>query len=161
MFYFCKRLVLTVSWLSPYFNAPIFASSNNVHPTIQSYAIAILQTGSFLGRALSGILADRYGVWHMYTASGLISAISLFAFWTGNPMPDAVVVIGLLGYGFGSGAWISLVAASCASISPVREFGMRLGMLWSLSAIGILAGPVICGGEFLVCVVRKGGKADE
>lgn len=63
-------------------------------------------------------------------------------------MPDAVVIIGLLGYGFGSGGWITLVAASCGAISPVREYGMRLGMLWSLSSLGIIAGPVICGGEF-------------
>ena len=67
----------------------------------------------------------------MYASFGFLSAISLFAFWTGNPLHDAVIIIGLLAYGFGSGGWITLVAASCASISPVREFGMRLGMLWS------------------------------
>lgn len=109
--------------------------------------MAILQVGSFLGRALSGVLADKFGVWNMYTLSGLTSAISLFAFWIASPLPDAVIVLGLIIYGFGSGAWITLVAASCGAISPVREFGMRLGMLWSLSSIGILAGPVICGGE--------------
>lgn len=138
---------LTFSWLSPYFNAPIYATSNGASETIASYAVAILQVGSFLGRALSGVLADRFGVWNMYTLSGLTSAISLFAFWIASPLPDAVIVLGLIIYGFGSGAWITLVAASCGAISPVREFGMRLGMLWSLSSIGILAGPVICGGE--------------
>ncbi len=41
----------------------------------------------------------------------------------------AAVVVGMVAYGFGSGAWISLVAASTGAISPTRDFGMRLGML--------------------------------
>jgi hypothetical protein len=144
-----SRIMLIYSWLSPYFNAPVFANSNHVSSPVSAYSIAILQAGSFLGRALSGILADRFGVWNMYTTFSLISIISLFAFWTGNPLPDGVVIVGLLGYGYGSGGWITLVAASCGAISPVREYGMRLGMLWSLSSLGIIAGPVICGGELV------------
>jgi MCP family monocarboxylic acid transporter-like MFS transporter 10 len=81
---------------------------------------------------------------------GLLSGVSIFAFWCPQPIPGAVGVIGLISYGFVSGAWVTLVAASCGAISPVREFGMRLGMLWSLSALGALAGPVICGGELHV-----------
>lgn len=92
----------------------------------------------------------------MYTSSGIISVVSLFAFWTASPLPAPVVIIGLFGYGFGSGAWITLVAASCGAISPVREFGMRLGMLWTLSSFGMLAGPVICGGECLLVLHNIG-----
>lgn len=136
---------IMTNWLSPYFNAPVYATSNNTSSAIASYSIAILQAGSFLGRALGGVMADQFGVWNMFTSFGLVAAISLFAFWTARPMPDAVVIIGLLGYGIGSGGWVTLVAASCGAISPVREFGMRLGMLWSLSSLGIIAGPVICG----------------
>lgn len=43
------------------------------------------------------------------------------------------------------GVVIALVAACCAQISPVREFGLRLGMLWSTAAIPLLAGPQITG----------------
>ncbi len=138
-----------LSWLSPYFNAPILSSSNNLSPKISDYSIAILQAGSFVGRVLSGILADAFGVWNMFVTMGMICAISLFAFWTAAPIPPAAVVVGMVAYGFSSGGWISLVAASTGAISPTREFGLRLGMLWSLSSIGILAGPVICGGESL------------
>ena len=87
----------------------------------------------------------------MFVSSGLVSAISLFAFWTASPLPAPAVVVGLVAYGFGSGAWISLVAATCGAISPTREYGMRLGMLWSLGAVGILAGPVVCGGACGLC----------
>lgn len=113
--------------------------------------MAFVQAGSFLGRGLSGILADRYGVWNVFVTSGLGLTVTLLAFWTGVPLPDAVVVIGIITYGFASGAWIALVAASCAAISPTREFGMRLGMLWSCTAVLQTFGPVICGGESTFC----------
>lgn len=44
-----------------------------------------------------------------------------------------------------SGAVIALVAACCAQISPVREFGLRLGMMWTIASLPLLAGPQICG----------------
>lgn len=86
-------------------------------------------------------------MWNIFVINGLGLTVTLLAFWTGVPLPDAVVVIGIISYGFASGAWITLVAASCATISPTREFGMRLGMLWSCTAILQSFGPVICGGE--------------
>ena len=41
---------------------------------------------------------------------------------------------------------MTLCAATVASISPVRELGMRLGCLWTLAAIGFVCGPIIAGG---------------
>jgi len=132
---------------SPYFNVPLYTTSNNSSPTITYYSVAFVQAGSFIGRGASGFLADAFGVWNVFIASGLSLTITLLAFWTGVPLPDAVVVIGIFTYGIASGAWIALVAASCATISPTREFGMRLGMLWSCTALLQTFGPVICGGK--------------
>lgn len=142
--------ILTTSLLSPYFNVPLYTASNNTSPTITYYSIAIVQAGSFLGRAMSGFLADAFGVWHVFSISGFSLTITLLAFWTGVPLPGAVVVIGILTYGFASGAWLALVAASCATIGPTREFGMRLGMLWSCTAVLQTFGPVIAGGESIL-----------
>jgi MFS family permease len=125
----------------------LYTTSNQTSSTITYYSVAFIQAGSFLGRALSGILADKFGVWNVFVINGFGLTVTLLAFWTGVPLPDAVVVIGIITYGFASGAWITLVAASCATISPTREFGMRLGMLWSCTAILQSFGPVISGGQ--------------
>jgi len=109
--------------------------------------VALLQTGSFFGRVASGLLADRFGVWKTFVSMGVLSALFLYTLWTPTVLPGGVVVVGLVSYGFVSGAWITLIASSCAAISPVREVGMRIGMLWTLTAPASLAGPVICGGE--------------
>ncbi|KAK8869646.1 hypothetical protein IAR55_000214 [Kwoniella newhampshirensis] len=137
--------LVMLNFFSPYFNAPTLASSNNLSANLSSYSIAILQAGSFLGRASSGVLADAFGVWTVFITVTVGCSISIFAFWVASPIAPAAAVVGLVAYGFFSGAWITLVAASTGAISPTREFGMRLGMLWSLTAIPGLVGPVICG----------------
>ncbi|WWD01292.1 hypothetical protein V866_008235 [Kwoniella sp. B9012] len=145
--------LVMMNWLSPYFDAPTLISSNNITGPIADYSIAILQVGSFFGRATSGILADTFGIWTVFVSSILGSSISILAFWVASPIPAGAVVVGLVGYGFASGAWVTLVAASTGAISPTREFGMRLGMLWTVTSIPSLIGPVICG----VLISSSGG----
>jgi len=132
---------------SPYFDAPVLAASNHLPPTLASYSIAILQGGSFLGRATSGMLADRLGVWRVFTAMGLLTACVLFAFWTA-PVNVPVTVAGMFLYGYTSGAWITLMSAVTVAISAPHEAGMRVGMLWTVVSLPILAGPVVCGGKY-------------
>lgn len=100
-----------------------------------------------VGRAACGFLADRIGVYRVFTGSAVCCGITVLAFWTGWPLPTPVVVIGLFLYGLVSGPWITLVPTACAAISPVKELGMRVGIIWSLSGLTLLAGPVIGGRE--------------
>lgn len=134
------------SLFSPYFDAPVLAEANGVPAAVKTYAIAILQAGSTLGRAASGVMADAFGIWRVFLATGLATAVVLFAFWT-VPVGTAPTVLGMLLYGFTSGAWIMLLSAVTVSISKPEEVGMRVGMCWTVVSLPILAGPVICGGE--------------
>lgn len=95
----------------------------------------------------SGFLADRFGVWTTFVSMGVACSAVLYGLWTPTTLPGGAVVFGLVAYGVVSGAWISLIASSCAAISPMREVGMRIGMLFTLTGPPSLAGPVICGGE--------------
>ncbi|KAL7424204.1 hypothetical protein Q5752_001790 [Cryptotrichosporon argae] len=136
---------ITLNFFSPYFNAPTLAASNTSNARINAYAIAIMQAGSFAGRASAGVLADRFGIWRVSAASGFGMAIFLAAFWIGTPLGAAGTLLGLVTFGAASGGWLTLVAATVGAISPTREFGMRLGMLWTVVSLPILAGPVVCG----------------
>ncbi|KAK4686394.1 hypothetical protein P7C73_g3739, partial [Tremellales sp. Uapishka_1] len=142
------------SFFVPYFQALTLATANNLPTELAGYTLAILQAGSFVGRASSGILADKFGVWNIFIGSGFLSAIDMFAFWTSNKIGTAATIIGMFIYGVSSGAWLTLVAATCGSISPTREFGMRLGMLWSVTAFSDIIGPVVCG----IIINMQGGQ---
>lgn len=155
---------MTFSYFSPYFYANDFALSQGVPPHVATYATAILNAGSFPGRALSGPMAERYGVIEVFIGSGVAGGLTVLALWSSRAVGTAGSLIGLYLYGlfggkyfvsipwtmltcahFTSGAVIALVAACCAQISPVREFGLRLGMMWTIASLPLLAGPQLCG----------------
>lgn len=99
------------------------------------------------------MLADRLGVWNVSGTVAILSTVVLASFWTPSPhLPDGAVVFGLLAYGYTSGAWTALIPACCATVSPVKEQGMRMGMIWTACAAPALVGPVICGGQSSISV---------
>jgi MCP family monocarboxylic acid transporter-like MFS transporter 10 len=123
-------------------------------------------------------MAGRFGVIEVFIACGVAGGISVLALWSSRAVGTAGTIIGLYLYGlFGgllhgfllrhetpitdattdafvtSGAVIALVAACCAQISPVREFGLRLGMMWTVASLPLLAGPQLAG----LLVQKEGG----
>ncbi|TXT07673.1 uncharacterized protein COLE_04597 [Cutaneotrichosporon oleaginosum] len=135
-------------WLTnvftPYFNAPVLAATNRLSPEVTSYAVLILQSGSFVGRIIVGPLADRVGVWSVFGAMSFLSSLFILALWTGDVGPGAAIA-GLILFGMTSGGWMTMVTAATSAISPVTQIGMRIGMLWTFAAIPNLVGPVISG----------------
>ncbi|KAJ9122392.1 hypothetical protein QFC22_001814 [Naganishia vaughanmartiniae] len=134
-----------LNYFSPYFNANSFALSQGLPEHVATYATAILNAGSFTGRAFSGPMAGRFGVIEVFIACGVAGGISVLALWSSRAVGTAGTIIGLYLYGLFGGAVIALVAACCAQISPVREFGLRLGMMWTVASLPLLAGPQLCG----------------
>lgn len=128
-----------LNMFSPYFDAALLPVASPV---------AVLQAGSAVGRFSSGLLADRFGVWRTFLAASMCCAASLLAFWLpvalgAGAATQALSITGLVAYGLSSGAWVTLVSASCAAISR-RRTGARIGLLWSVVSLPILPGPVLC-----------------
>lgn len=127
-----------LNMFSPYFDAALLPVNSPV---------AVLQAGSAVGRFSSGLLADRFGVWRTFLCASMCCAASLLAFWLpvalGAGGVQALSVVGLVAYGLSSGAWVTLVSASCAAISR-RRTGARIGLLWTVVSLPILPGPVLC-----------------
>lgn len=130
------------------FDAPIIATANHASQPVYDYSIAIMGAGSFLGRTLSGVLADRFGVWNVFGTTSFATAIVLFGFYVACPINDAALCVGFVLYGWVSGAWLTLVSAVIAKISPVEEVGLRIGMAWTVCGPTMIVGPVIVGGKW-------------
>ncbi|KAJ9100554.1 hypothetical protein QFC21_003597 [Naganishia friedmannii] len=59
-----------------------FALSQGLPEHIATYATAILNAGSFTGRAFSGPMAGRFGVIEVFIACGVAGGISVLALWS-------------------------------------------------------------------------------
>lgn len=120
------------------------ATAAGMQPALGDYLIPILNAASLFGRILPGWLGDRVGTYNVQILMSVFSGILALALWipaTGNA---AMVVFAAL-YGFGSGAFVSLLPAMIARISDMKEIGTRTGVEMAIMSVAALVSNPIGG----------------
>lgn len=121
--------------------------SNNAVRTF--YLLAIMNATSTIGRLGSAYLCDHFGALNVHVVVTFIASLLVLVGWTlSNTVPAAIAFVVL--FGIFSGAVIGLPPASVAYVlGPYPEaqakLGQWTGMMYSLSAVAALTGPVIAG----------------
>ncbi|KAJ5217397.1 MFS transporter asaE [Penicillium chermesinum] len=111
---------------------------------LSQYLIPMLNAASIFGRTLPGYFADRFGRYNVMIFFAFFSGILVLALWLPSRGNAPAIVFSVL-YGFGSGAFVSLVPALVAQISDLREVGMRNGTLFCIISFAALTGTPIGG----------------
>lgn len=62
-----------------------------------------LQAGSFIGRGISGPLAERFGAIETFIFNGIASGVTLLALWSSPAVGTVGTIFGLVLYGIFSG----------------------------------------------------------
>jgi len=119
------------------------APSQGVSSNLVPYMVAIANTGSALGRLMTGMLGDRYGILNIMVPSNILAGLFtiIWPFVHGNGPVITVTVL----YGVFSGAFVGLIAGPIMAMGPVGDVGRRTGMYFTVMALGALAGPPISG----------------
>lgn len=118
--------------------------SNNAVRTF--YLLSIMNATSTIGRVASAYLCDKFGALNVHVVVTFIASVLVLVGWTlSNTVPAAIAFVVL--FGIFSGAVIGLPPASVAYIlgPDQANLGQWTGMMYSLSAVPALAGPVIAG----------------
>jgi MFS family permease len=143
--------LLTLALFSFYFGMfPIFsfittvAHGRGMSVSLSQYLVSILNAGSVFGRTLPGILGDKYGRFNVMTVSCFLTSILVLALWIPAKSNAGQIVFAPL-FGFASGAAISLTPALVAQISPIKEIGVRTGIIFAAGSVGALTGSPIGG----------------
>ncbi|AEO60318.1 hypothetical protein MYCTH_2022670, partial [Thermothelomyces thermophilus ATCC 42464] len=132
------------TWVPFYYVNSYAIQAAGVDPDLASYLTSILNGTSTLGRLVPNYFADRTGPFNIMLPASACSALLAFS-WIGIRSPAGLVVFCAL-YGFTSGSFVSLPAPAIASLTPsLSVLGARIGMSFSLTAIGILVGNPIGG----------------
>jgi MFS family permease len=120
------------------------AVANGMDPHLVQYLVAIFGAGSLFGRLLSGVFGDIFGMYNVFILVCYIASALILALWlpAGN---DAARIAFAVLYGFFSGAYVSQLPALVAIISPVRDMGVRTGLIFLCSAIPALTSNPIAG----------------
>lgn len=99
---------------------------------------------SLFGRILPGWLGDKFGRFNVTIFMSFLAGILTVALWLPAKGNAPIIVYAIL-YGFSSGAFISLVPAVIAQISPIQEIGVRSGSFFAWISMAALTGNPIAG----------------
>ncbi|GAA6048322.1 hypothetical protein JCM3770_000948 [Rhodotorula araucariae] len=130
---------------TPYFYIQDYALAHGVSPNLALYALSILNASSILGRIIPNMLADTYGPIFILTPQCFISGVLIFLFLPMCKSTAGLVVFTIL-FGFSSGAYVSMMPATVASLTKdMRQVGHRTATLFLIVSIAALTGTPITG----------------
>ncbi|KAI9835599.1 MAG: hypothetical protein M1819_002050 [Sarea resinae] len=115
------------------------------------YMLSVLNASSIFGRIVPNFLADTMGPLNMMIPCSLIAGILAYCWIAVKSLPS-LAVFSIL-YGFFSGSLVSLSASTLISLTPhLGIVGTRMGMCFSLAALGLLIGTPAAG-----AILRESG----
>ncbi|OCH92770.1 MFS general substrate transporter [Obba rivulosa] len=129
---------------TPYFYMELYAESQGVSPNISTYLLPIINAWGVPSRVLPGMLADKIGALNVLVPCTLICGIFVLGLWLTAHTTASIIAFSSI-YGLCIGAFVSLIPAHVANISPMEKFGARLGSIYLLVAVSTLVGTPTAG----------------
>ncbi|CAO3647405.1 unnamed protein product [Mucor hiemalis] len=125
----------------PYFFVPSYASYLGLSPSQGSALVAVSSACNFVGRVITGFLADRVGKININLVFTIITALSCLLIWTfafdyGSLMGFSVV------FGLTSGSYFALISPITASLLGMERFPSGLSIILFSNVISVF-GPNI------------------
>lgn len=122
-----------------------YAADHGLDPG-ESYVLpALLNAGSVVGRAVPGLLADRWGRFNMIILTVALCAVSILALWLPAGGSKAVLVVFTIVLGFASGGNVSLLPVCVGQLCDSRDYGRFLSSSMLVASFGTLTGIPIGG----------------
>ncbi|EMD37082.1 hypothetical protein CERSUDRAFT_51719 [Gelatoporia subvermispora B] len=129
---------------TPYFYIEVYANTEGVSQNVSNYLLPIINAWGLPSRIIPGLLADKFGALNVLVPCTIICGIIVLALWLTAHSAASIIVFASI-YGFCIGAFVSLVPAHVANISPMDKFGARLGSIYLLVAVSTLVGTPTAG----------------
>ncbi|OJJ32594.1 hypothetical protein ASPWEDRAFT_42610 [Aspergillus wentii DTO 134E9] len=115
----------------------------------QFYSLTVLNSCSFLGRTIPGLLADKIGRFNILSVLVVTTLGIMAGVWlpVGSSSEVTLYVVVAI-FGFGSGGFISLAPVCAGQLCSTSEYGRYYGTIYSVAAFGALLTTPI-GGQLL------------
>ncbi|KAI9846957.1 MAG: hypothetical protein M1837_003313 [Sclerophora amabilis] len=85
--------------------------------------VALLNVGSFFGRWIPGLLADRFGRFNVIIVTISLCAITVLGLWLPAANSTAVVIAFAITFGFASGSNLGLIPVCLSQLCRVEDYG--------------------------------------
>ena len=133
-------LFVPVAYISSY--ASLHVASK---PSLSFTVVALLNTGSFFGRWLPGLLADRLGRFNVIVTTILLCALSVLCIWLSAGDSEAALIAFAVVFGFASGSNLGLIPVCLGQLCEIENYGRCFGTAFFVASFGTLTSVPIAG----------------
>ncbi|KAB8336703.1 hypothetical protein FH972_021013 [Carpinus fangiana] len=121
-----------------------YATSHGQDASFSFTIVALLNAGSFFGRWIPGLLADRWGRFNVIILTILLCAITVFGLWLPAGNSTALLIVFAVAFGFASGSNLGLIPVCLSQLCPVSEYGRYFSTSYFITSFGIpIAGQIL------------------
>jgi MFS family permease len=113
-----------------------YALASGIDRRLSYMMVVFLNAGSFPGRWLPGILADKIGRFNTLLLTNILCLVSVLAIWMPAGGNVVAVIIFSVVFGFASGSNISLVPVCVGELCPVENYGRYYTTVYTIVSFG-------------------------
>ncbi|EYE97441.1 putative monocarboxylate transporter [Aspergillus ruber CBS 135680] len=122
-----------------------YALYHSVSPDLAYLMVVFFNAGSFPGRWIPGILADKVGRYNMLIYTNLLALVAVLGVWMPAQGNVAATIVFAVVFGFASGSNISLVPVCVGELCPTEAYGRYYTTVYTIVSLGALTGVPIAG----------------
>lgn len=125
----------------PYFFLPSYASYLGLSASQGSALVAVSSACNFVGRVITGILADRIGKINTNLVFTIITALSCLFIWTFASTYGSLMAFSTI-FGLTSGSYFALISPITASLLGMQKFPSGLSLLLVTNVIPVFGSNI-------------------
>ncbi|KAE8148342.1 major facilitator superfamily domain-containing protein [Aspergillus avenaceus] len=122
-----------------------YSLTYGIAPRLAYLMVVFLNAGSFPGRWIPGILADRVGRFEMLALTNVLCLVAVLGIWLPADGNVVATIVFAVVFGIGSGSNISLVPVCVGELCPVESYGRFYTTVYTVVSLGALTGVPIAG----------------
>ncbi|GJD03490.1 major facilitator superfamily transporter [Colletotrichum higginsianum] len=122
-----------------------YALANGISERLSYLMVVFLNAGSFPGRWLPGLVADRFGRMKTMIVTNLLCIVAMLAIWLPADGNVVAVIVFSVVFGFASGSNISLVPVCVGEFCSTQDYGRYYSTVYTVVSLGALTGVPIAG----------------
>ncbi|RYP06724.1 hypothetical protein DL764_002976 [Monosporascus ibericus] len=146
-FTFCCAGVWFMEWgiFIPLTFIVSYAAAHGQEATDAYTLLAVLNAGSFFGRCLPGLLADKVGRFNVIVMTNGLCAATILGFWLPAGDSRALLIVFAVTFGFASGSNLGLYPVCIGQLCDARDYGRFYSTALMVGSFGTLTSVPIGG----------------
>lgn len=137
-FALCTAGVFLMEWglFVPLTYISSYATSHGQNESFGFTILALLNVGSFFGRWIPGLLADRFGRFNVIIVTIFLCAVTVLGLWLPAADSKAVIIVFVVTFGFASGSNLGLIPVCLSQLCRAEEYGRYFSASYFVVSFG-------------------------